>query len=156
MGRKKTAKFGARVSEKKRVVIQEHHLDDGHPLAWRFGRPDRDGPFAWQITCKDKYHEVMQKLFEFEDKNWNEITAGGSHPIPTGSLCDAAKNRLIEIQRDDLDELLSLRLTGTNRVWCIKTGHILRPLWWDENHEVYPVEKDRGDRQKRQRRNARK
>lgn len=152
MAQQKTAKFGARASDKKRVVIPEHKFDDGHPLAWRFGRPDRGGPFAWNIADGEKFREIMHKLFEFEDKNWNEIMAGGSHPIPVERLCDAARARLVEIERDDLDELLSLRLTGANRVWCIKNGHILRPLWWDEHHQVVPVPKDRGDRKKERRR----
>lgn len=94
----------------------------------------------------------MLKLSEFEDKNWNEITQGGSHPIPIEKLCEDARKRLVEIEKDDLDELLSLRLTGPNRVWCVKNGHLVRPLWWDEKHEVYLVEKDKADRRKRKRR----
>lgn len=152
MAKGKVAKFGADPHPKKKAVVGEHVFDDGHPLAWRFGRPDRGGPFAWNMAAGEKFHEVMHKLFEFEDKNWNEITAGGSHPIPVERLCAEARARLVEIQRDDLDELLSLRLTGPNRVWCVRNGHILRPLWWDENHKVYPTEKDRGDREKRRRR----
>ncbi|AWW74573.1 hypothetical protein CD351_09060 [Erythrobacter sp. KY5] len=152
--RDKKAKFGAHPAPVKSPVIREHHFEDGHPLAWRFGQTDKAGPFAWDIQPDQKFREVMLKLCEFESKNWNEITAGGSHPIATEKLCDEAKSRLVEIERDDLDELLSLRLAGKNRVWCIKSGHLLRPLWWDEEHQVYPVEKDKADRKKRRRRNG--
>lgn len=149
----KLPKFGAKPDPKKKPVIIEHRFDDGHPLAWRFGQADKGGPFAWSIAPHEKFHEVVHKLFEFEAMNWNDITAQGSHPIATDKLCDDARARLVEIEKDDLDDLLSLRLTGTNRVWCVRTGHILRPLWWDENHKVYPVEKDKADRAKRKRRN---
>lgn len=149
---KKQAKFGADAAPEKKPVIREHQFEDGHPLAWRFGQADRGGPFPWDIQPDPKFREVMVKLSEFENKNWNDITAGGSHPIETDKLCDAARKRLVEIEKDDLDELVSLRLAGANRVWCVKSGHLLRPLWWDENHQVYPVEKDKADRQKRKRR----
>jgi hypothetical protein len=148
----KHPKFGAKPDPKKKPVTVEHRFDDGHPLAWRFGQTDKAGPFAWNIAPYEKFHEIAHKLFEFENMNWNDIKAQGSHPIATEKLCDEARKRLVEIEKDDLDELLSLRLTGSNRVWCVKTGHILRPLWWDEDHKVYPVEKDKADRAKRQRR----
>ena len=42
---------------------------------------------------------------------------------------------------DDVDELYQLRVTGAERVWGIRSGPLLRLLWWDPNHEVYPVMK---------------
>ena len=148
----KRAKFGAKPNPVKRAVVREHVYEDGHPLAWRFSHVDKGGPFAWQIEPHEKFHEVLHKLVEFEEKNWNEIMAGGSHPIAVGGLCKEARDRLVEIEKDDFDELLSLRLSGDNRVWCVKFGHIVRPLWWDADHQVYPVPKDRGDRKKANRR----
>ena len=149
--RDKKAKFGAKAAPKKKPVLGEHHFEDGHPLAWRFGQADTGGPFAWDITPDGKFREVMLKLCEFESKNWSDITKGGSHSIPTAKLCDDARKRLVEIERDDLDELLSLRLSGPNRVWCVRSGHLLRPLWWDAEHKVYPVAKDKADRKKQKR-----
>lgn len=147
----KEAKFGAKPAPKKTVKIAEHKFDDGHPLAWRFAQTDKGGPFPWLIEPPEKFQEVIEKLSTFEDKNWNEITRGGSHPIDTAALCNEAKERLVALEKDDLDELLSLRLAGDNRVWCVKNGHILRPLWWDADHKVYPVLKDKADRKKKRR-----
>lgn len=146
--REKKAKIAAEPQPEKKARFTDHNLDDGHPLAWRFSHSDREGPFGWRIAEDAKFREVVEKLYEFEGKNWNDITAGGSHAIPVRKLCEDARKRLIDIQLDDLDELLSLRLAGTNRVWCIRSGHIMRVLWWDENHKVYPVLKDRADRRK--------
>ena len=147
-GKSKNPKFGAKPRPTKKPKIAENLLSDGHPLAWRFGQSDRGGPFPWLSSSSDEFPEVFEKLVAFEDKNWNEIERGGSHSIPTDQLAKKAKERLVEIERDDLDELLSLRLSGTNRVWCFKAGHILRPLWWDPDHQVYPVKKDKKDRKK--------
>lgn len=150
----KKAKIVEKPEPVKRAKYNEPIIDDGLPLAWRFGHVDSGGPFAWNFDVA-QYHDVVHKLFEFESKNWSEITASGSHPIEIGRLCKKARERLTEIEKDDLDELLSLRLTGTNRVWCVRTGHIVRPLWWDADHKVYPVAKDRGDREKANRRKTR-
>ena len=148
----KKAKFGATPDPQKKAHVPDPELSDGHPLAWRFSGADRGGPFAWTIVQDDKFREVVEKLYAFEGKAWNEITQGGSHPIAVASLCKEARDRLIEIERDDLDELMSLRLTGPNRVWCIRSGHIMRVFWWDAEHQVYPTPVDKADRKKRNRR----
>ena len=154
MAKNKIARYRAEPKPKKKIVVPEPLFEDGHPLAWRFGGCDLEGPFAWSIPNHEKFREVLQKLFHLEEKTWDDIRGGGSHIIEVARLCKEARQRLVEIEKDDLDILVSLRLTGPNRVWCIKTGHILRPLWWDEHHKVYPTEKDRGDRRKRKRREA--
>lgn len=148
----KNAKIAEKPEPVKRAQFNEPVMDDGHPLAWRFSHVDLGGPFPWCIECREEYHSVVHTLFEFESKNWNEITSGVSHLIPTEQLCKEARDRLVEIQKDDFDNLLSLRVTATSRVWCVKIGHIVRPLWWDAEHQVYPVAKDRGDRAKARRR----
>jgi hypothetical protein len=149
--RDKKPKFGANPNPQKQARYQEPRLDDGHPLAWRFSSSDKGGPFGWLIQTDSKFREIIEKLYEFEGKNWNEITEGGSHLIPVDQLSKSAKDRLVEIRKDDLDELMSLSLTGPNRVWCIRNGHIMRVLWWDENHQVYPTPIDKNDRKKERR-----
>ncbi|RKZ46349.1 MAG: hypothetical protein DRR00_24365, partial [Candidatus Parabeggiatoa sp. nov. 3] len=49
--------------------------------------------------------------------------------------------RLAEIHQDDIDELFSLRLSGKERLWGILDNHILKILWWDANHDVWPSKK---------------
>ena len=75
----------------------------------------------------------------------------GSHPIPIAQLDKLARDRLSEIEQDDLDELFSLRLTGEKRIWCIRNEMVMRVLWWDPSHQVYPVAKDKDDRRKARR-----
>ena len=125
---------------------------EGQPLAWRFSVCDKGGPFGWPALTDPKFKEVHDKLHEFETKNWPELHAGGSHPIATDRLEKPARDRLGAIGQDDIDELMSFRLTGTNRIWCIHDRNIMRVLWWDPDHQVYIVPKDRGDREKRNRR----
>lgn len=140
--------------EEKQARYQDPCIE-GHPLAWRFSGCDKEGPFGWTIAEDAKYREVIEKLHEFEGKTWPEIIATGSHSIEVHLICKDAQDRLVAIERDDLDELMSFRLTGPNRVWCEKAGHIMRILWWDENHAVYPTLKDPSDRRKAKRRKGR-
>lgn len=112
---------------------------NGLPLAWRFSTNDPGGDWAWtSLQPPEKYQEVLEKLHEFETKNWREIVAGGSHSIELGRLAKKARDRLTVIKRDDLDELMSFRLTGKNRVWCVRDQNIMRLLWWDPDHTVCP------------------
>jgi hypothetical protein len=115
---------------------------DGAPLAWRFSGCDKSGPFSWDaLSHGEPFAEVVARLHEFERMNWDEIIKTGSHPISVSDCEKSAKDRLAEIQQDDLDELMSFRISGKKRVWCIKDHNIMRILWWDPEHSVCPSEK---------------
>lgn len=138
MGKPKRPKHAGSPEPKKKPA-SENLIDAGHPLAWRFSGCDRGGPFCWtNIETADKFKGIVEKLHEFETKPWTEILRSGSHLVKLHRLEKAARDRLVEIQRDDIDDLMSFRITGENRVWCIRTGHIMRVLWWDPKHEVCP------------------
>lgn len=153
MGKKtnKTPTTGGVVPQGAKTPRIADYLVDGGPLAWRFSMCDADGPYAWTVLNAEKHLEVINKLHEFEKKNWDEIKRGGSHPIKIADCCKEARTRLEEIERDDFDQLMSFRLTGTERVWCVQAANVMSVLWWDPNHQVYPVLVDRADRAKEKR-----
>lgn len=72
---------------------------------------------------------------------WHAITETGSHFIETSALSKPARNRLMEIQQDDVDQVYSLRVTGRRRIFGIRDGGVLRILWWDPDHDVCPAAK---------------
>jgi hypothetical protein len=113
---------------------------DGLPLAWRFSGCDRGGPFSW-AELTDKFKEAIERLHEFETKSWDEIIRSGSHPIAVSDIEKPARDRLVQIKQDDIDELMSFRIDGKKRIWCIKDGNIMRVLWWDPEHAVCPAPK---------------
>jgi hypothetical protein len=99
-------------------------------------------PFGWHRIDTAKLEEVRRKLGDFESMTWNEIlvVAGRrNHAVAVDRLCKAAQDRLEEIGQGDVDELTSLRLSGPERVWGIRAGHILKILWWDPEHTVCPA-----------------
>ena len=114
-------------------------IEGGH-LAWRFSACDRGGRWAWtNLQPAEKYKETVEKLHAFEKMNWNQILDNGCHPISLGDIAKEAHDRLREINMDDLDELMSFRLSGKNRVWCVRSKSIMRILWWDPDHTVCPA-----------------
>lgn len=148
---KKKPKWSAAPEPKKIPKFVDPPIEGG-PLAWRFSTCDKKGPFAWSgLTDSVKFKEVIEKLHEFETKTWDEIKKAGSHPIPCVQLEKPARDQLAAIKQDDLDELMSFRLTGANRVWCVQSGNIMRVLWWDPDHQVYIVKKDKADQRKAKR-----
>ena len=100
---------------------------------------DIDGPFCPTRMTRDTMLEVRQRLASFESMTWGEIGSTGSHPIPVSDLSADAQRRLGEIRQDDVEQLYSLRVSGTERVFGIREGGVLRILWWDPSHQVAPT-----------------
>lgn len=106
---------------------------------WRFSSPDRDGPFSWSALSDPKhYKDVMEKLHQFETMQETQIRAQGSHPVTIDQFSKQARDSLCAIKHDDIDELMSFRITGASRVWCLMHQNMMLVLWWDPQHEVCP------------------
>jgi hypothetical protein len=147
-GGKKTPSTGGIVPSGAKLPKIALHFVDGGPLAWRFSMCDSGGPYPWNALTPEKHLEVIEKLHEFEKRNWDEITRGGSHLIKVADCCKDARDRLEKTERDDFDTLVSFRLSATERVWCIQAANVMSVLWWDPDHQVYPVKVDKADRAK--------
>ena len=80
----------------------------------------------------------------FEKKKWSEILGHDhyqNHKIHVSGIAKEAQKRLKELGHDDQEELVSLRLTGKQRLWAIEIEGKAFLLWWDPNHEIYPSPK---------------
>lgn len=69
---------------------------------------------------------------------WKEILNRNSHEVSINQISKEAQKRLQELHQDDIENLVSLRLTEPKRIWGIKSGNTLKWLWWDPEHTVYP------------------
>lgn len=108
-------------------------------ILWSFAVLDREGPFGWsKCNPLSTLLDVLFRKKSIETMRWNDLRQGGSHEINVSALCKEARDRLVEIKLDDLDSLYSLRISGANRVWCIRDRNVLRVLWWDPEHLVCP------------------
>jgi hypothetical protein len=136
----------------KEVRIKSDPLShDREKPVWSFSVLDEDhAQWGWRnVNSGVWWDDILPKLQNFETMTWAEILrpAGGrshgnnNHPIPVAELCKAARDRLVDLQQDDIDTVFSLRLAGAPRVMGIREGRVLKILWFDPDHEVCPVQK---------------
>lgn len=122
---------------------------NGDYLTWRFSFADRNHPeWGWNHLTGNELEEVLNKFHEFETMSQKSLHRGGNHEYPLSNLPQKAHNRLIEIQKDDWDQIMSFRISGAKRVWCLKSGTLMRVLWWDPKHTVYPTKQARKKHEK--------
>ena len=100
------------------------------------------GKWGWEgVAITLLFSEIIPKLQNFETMNWGSVEGAASHSVSFDQLCTDAQERLATLQKDDMSELFSLRLTNKKRIWGYREGAILNLLWWDPNHEVCPSPK---------------
>ena len=103
---------------------------------WQFGRIDFGGPWCPEKLTPQELRNVIGKLGQLESQPWSQIDGDRNHLIRVDQIIKEARKRLLEIKMGDIDELYSLHLTGTQRLWGIRDRNVLRFLWWDPNHEI--------------------
>ena len=76
---------------------------------------------------------------------WHEIfaqtTNGHSkhHGQAWDTICAEAQERWVEIGREE-DQLFRFRCGGKQRIWGYREGHVFFVVWWDAEHQIYPVD----------------
>ncbi len=115
---------------------------ENREFVWNVSKIDRDGQWGWnQVNCSYFFEEIWEKMRDFEKKKWSEILGRDhrkNHKIQVSKIIRDAQKRLEELGHDDQEELVSFRLTGTQRLWAIQSGTEAFLLWWDPNHEICP------------------
>ncbi len=108
--------------------------------SWRFGWADRDGAWGWNHATAAHLALIHEKLTNFESMTMNEIVGArkGSKAIPTEDLQPKARNRLVDLGRDDQTSVIELRLGDSERLFGIRDGSVVYLLWWDPHHDVFP------------------
>jgi hypothetical protein len=127
-------------SPQRRPVSHAPSFNQDNP-SWRISKLEMLQPFGWQDLDAAKVNEVRTKLAQFESMTWNEILVASkkqNHSVAVWKLSNEAQNRLSFIGLGDTEELVSLRLSGRERVWGLRQGAVMLILWWDPEHDVCP------------------
>lgn len=106
---------------------------------WRISRIELSDPYGWHNLDVVMVIYIKEKLSHFETMTWREILLDAkkqNHFISVDRLSKNAQDRLIETNQDDVEELLSLRLSGKERIWGVLEQGTLNLLWWDPNHQI--------------------
>jgi hypothetical protein len=113
-----------------------HHLRP----SWRVSSMEMVDPFGWHRLDGPTLRSVRERLSLFETMSWSEILVASkkqNHSIHVQDLAKRAQDRLDEMGIA-LDEVVSLRLSGKERVFGYLENGVLVLLWWDPDHEVCP------------------
>jgi len=97
-------------------------------------------PYGWRSVTRETLLYIREKLANFESMTWSEILVNGkkrNHYIKVSEITSEARRRL-EAKALALDEVVSLRLSGAERVFGYLDNGVLVLLWWDPDHEVCP------------------
>lgn len=115
---------------------------ENREFVWNVSKIDKDGQWGWnKVDCSYFFTEIWEKMRNFEKKKWSEILGGDhhwNHKVSVSKIEKEAQKRLKELRYDDQEELVSLRLTGKQRLWAIEIEGKAFLLWWDPNHEICP------------------
>ena len=158
MGSKKRPDTGSRPGQGKAVPAgKAPALDDEVRPVWRFGNWDPEFPQGkgWASIAPDELDEVvgalryneqltMTRLFQNNGKAKGHAVRYTDATLQR-DLSPDARNRLADI-RLELDHLIRIRVGGAARVYAFRDfrsdePNVLNLLWWDRDHEIYPVEK---------------
>ena len=137
--RNKRARQNRNPRSRKHVVSPPIGSTQNRRLVWKMSKIDDNSPWGWnQITCSDFLRNIWDKMHNFETMTWGEILGRNHHAIAVNHIIKPAQNRLEQLGHDDQAELVSFRLSNTERIWAIRSGEEAFLLWWDPNHEICP------------------
>lgn len=127
-------------SKKPRIDLSLKNPMNENPV-WHVSILDENGPWGWRIIDKNFFFDqILPKIKNFETMFWKDILGRQNHEVSVSEIISDAQKRLAHLNLDDTETLVSLRLSGKQRIWGIRIGNILRILWWDPNHQIYPSE----------------
>jgi hypothetical protein len=101
------------------------------------------------LKIQNSFDTILPQLKDYERMTWETIerTQHGksgkskNHYVSVENLAPNAQKRLNALGLVE-DELYSLRLGGTIRLYGLREENIMYILWIDYNHEVYPLKSD--------------
>ena len=102
--------------------------------AWNFNTYDKEQwTFSQERIGDDIWKEIIPCLMAFETNTWQTILGDKSHAIDISKLNKIAQQRLIKL-KIEAESLVSLRLTGTHRIYGYMNNSVYNILWYDNEH----------------------
>lgn len=105
--------------------------------AWTFANSDQDmWAFSKEHVGEVIWTEIIPRLRALETQTWSEILVRDkkqNHSLDLNDLNRVAQDRLIT-RYIEAESLISLRVTGTHRLYGYMTGRVFNILWCDDEH----------------------
>jgi hypothetical protein len=122
------------------------HLEpynDDKQVFWSFSMFDPDMQFPDDSWKDVSFMYFATAIKSCEQRTWTDIEANHNrdHPIEIWKLEKFARDRLGELQLDDIDVLWSLHFDGLCRLWGIRNQTLYQIIWLDPRHAICPSAK---------------
>ena len=105
--------------------------------AWTFANSDQDmWAFSKEHVGEVIWTEIIPRLRALETQTWSEILVRDkkqNHSLDLNDLNRVDQDRLIT-RYIEAESLISLRVTGTHRLYGYMTGRVFNILWYDDEH----------------------
>lgn len=130
--------------KQKEIPIGKGIVQGGNPEqyysqnpAWTFANVDKEmWAFSSDHIGKLIWTEIIPRLEDLETQTWGEILVKDkkqNHSLDLGDLNKIAQNRLIE-RYIEAESIISLRITGSHRLYGYMIGRVFNILWFDDDH----------------------
>ena len=136
MARSRETKRAFEPESKKAVIIQDPTKYYRERPSWKFSKRDRE---RWRLPTwdrEDEWDRLLEHLDGWETQTWQQILVDAkkqNHSIEVNELNKAARDRLQELHIEE-ESVISLRLSGTQRIYGIMDEDAFCIIWFDDNH----------------------
>ncbi|WP_416268404.1 hypothetical protein SD235_13560 [Burkholderia cepacia] len=140
--------------EARAIVDPEASLFD-LPMSWCTTQSDRVEKWSWDEprdwTDEEFAADIQPAFQEMERLTWgvilneHKVPAKGGRHVPkhhsqaVSSLCQEARDRWANLQLEQYDEAFRFRYGNKKRAWGIRLRDHFYLIWWERNHQIYPV-----------------
>ncbi len=112
----------------------------------QFGRFDVDSQWCLSKITPDAMRTLLARIRSIESMTVAEAFNNRDEPGKDYSIDDLpskeARERLVELEYDDEDQISRLRVTGRGRLYGFRRDARFYALWWDPEHAIYPSPKE--------------
>lgn len=124
---------------KGRIITQKHFPESYYHQkpSWNFSSRDEN---YWTLSeamiGNLIWTELLPRLKAYETQTWNEIlqiSKKQNHSIDVETLSTVARKRFAE-KFIESESIISLRITGTHRLYGYMIGSVFHVLWYDLEH----------------------
>jgi hypothetical protein len=130
-----------------------HPQDDGKHWSISFRYVDKSGPFPMPDEGEVDHNNLMTWLYQLNQHDWPEIIQTtredgkpAHKPCEFTEMNTQATDRATFLIQTTIDPGLMdsglfsftycLKRHDPRRLWVLKVGTVLYPVWWDLNHQV--------------------
>lgn len=138
-GSKKEKKIKQKEYPKGKSIVQGGNPNQYYAQnpAWTFANSDQDmWAFSKEHVGEEIWKEIIPTLQGLETQTWSEILIRDkkkNHSLDLNELNKTAQDRLAA-RYIEAESLISLRITGTHRLYGYMTGRVFNILWYDDEH----------------------